>query len=77
MTNQFCLQVFVKFLTKKKVIFFVLDAKVKQNKKLEKSAFFINSTLGLGGVTLRQLVYSNKAMPFLTPGTNTGDIRQL
>ena len=36
-------QVFVKFLTKKKVIFFVLRAKVEQNKKLEKSAFFINS----------------------------------
>jgi hypothetical protein len=36
------LQVFVKFLTKKKVIFFVLRAKVKKNKKLEKNAFVIN-----------------------------------
>jgi hypothetical protein len=37
------LQVFVKFLTKNKVFFFVLRAKVKKNKKLEKCAIFMNS----------------------------------
>jgi hypothetical protein len=37
--NQFFLQAFLKFLAKKKVIFFVLGAKVEKNKKLEKVPF--------------------------------------
>ena len=44
---------------KKKVIFFVLRAKVKKNKKLRKSVFFINSPWGLGGGLLWDTLQEN------------------
>jgi hypothetical protein len=48
------------FLQKKKVIFFVPRAKVKQNKKLEKSAFFINFPIRLWGGGYYETPCNNK-----------------
>ena len=56
MKNQFFLQVFVKFFTKKKVIFFALRVKVKKFKKMKKMPLFAFPHKAWGGVTMRHLV---------------------
>ena len=50
MKNQFFLQVFVKFFTKKKVIFFALRVKVKKFKKMKKMPLFAFPHKAWGGV---------------------------
>ena len=71
----FFLQVFVKFLTKKKVIFFVLRAKVKNNTKLEKGVcLLISPYIRLVGVlwdTLYHLLTSEDYINLSSPSSTS------
>jgi hypothetical protein len=62
--NQFFLQVFVKFFTKKKVIFFALRVKVKKFKKMKKMPLFAfpHKAWG-GGLLCATLYFLNKIFP--------------